>query len=52
MNGDVTVNNLVTEQGCIFNGKCSMKDETSNVTELVPEHNESTGNVKIKSVMS
>lgn len=53
MNGDVTVNNLVTEQGCIFNGKCSMKDESNNnVTELVPEHTQSTGNVKIKSVMN
>ncbi|KXK46397.1 MAG: hypothetical protein UZ05_CHB002002329 [Chlorobi bacterium OLB5] len=52
MNGDVTVGSIITEQGSVFNGKCAMKDESSNVTELVPEFNDSTGNVKIKSVMS
>lgn len=52
MNGDVTVAIIVSEQGCIFNGKCTMKDESSNVTELVQEFNDSTGNVKIKSVIS
>ncbi len=52
MSGDVTVNNLITEQGCTFNGKCHMKDETSNVTELVPDSNQPSGNVKIKSVMN
>lgn len=33
--GDITVVNLVTEQGCTFNGRCSMKAmQSSNVTEL------------------
>ena len=33
--GDISVVNLVTEQGCTFNGRCSMKSvEQSNVTEL------------------
>ncbi|MEO8514499.1 MAG: polymer-forming cytoskeletal protein [Ignavibacteria bacterium] len=52
VSGDMTVNNLITEQGCTFNGKCSMKEEESNVTELVTESSQSTGNVKIKSVMN
>lgn len=35
MNGDVSVINLITEQGCTFNGKCIMKHvEENNVTEL------------------
>jgi len=34
VNGDLTVSNLITEQGCTFNGKCNMKVEESNVTEL------------------
>jgi cytoskeletal protein CcmA (bactofilin family) len=49
INGDVTVNNLVTEQGCTFNGRCIMKTEASNVTELVTEESEST--IKIKSAI-
>lgn len=52
MNGDVIVGTIITEDGSVFNGKCSMKDESTNVTELVPEFNDTTGNVKIKSVMS
>lgn len=52
VNGDITVNNLITEQGCIFNGKCTMKDENNNVKELVTTENQSTGNVKIKSVIN
>jgi cytoskeletal protein CcmA (bactofilin family) len=52
VNGDITVNNLITEQGCIFNGKCTMKDENNNVKELVTSENQSTGNVKIKSVIN
>jgi cytoskeletal protein CcmA (bactofilin family) len=38
VNGDITVNNLLTEQGCTFNGKCIMKSEESNVTELKVEN--------------
>ncbi len=52
MNGDMTVNNLITEQGCTFNGKCNMKSEASNVTELVTDDGQTTSSVKIKSVMS
>ncbi len=52
MSGDVTVGSLITEHGCTFNGKCSMKVESSNVTELVPDSNVPSGNVKIKSVMN
>jgi cytoskeletal protein CcmA (bactofilin family) len=53
ISGDITVNNLITEQGCTFNGKCNMKTEASNVTELVTDSDTgSTGNVKIKSVMN
>jgi cytoskeletal protein CcmA (bactofilin family) len=38
VNGDITVNNLITEQGCSFNGKCIMKvEEANNVTELKTE---------------
>lgn len=47
ISGDITVNNLITEQGGIFNGKCNMKVESSapeshdtldsNVTELKAE---------------
>jgi cytoskeletal protein CcmA (bactofilin family) len=52
VNGDLIVNNLVTEQGCSFNGKCTMKVESNNVTELIPEEKQQTGNVKIKSVIN
>jgi cytoskeletal protein CcmA (bactofilin family) len=34
VNGDLTVNNLITEQGCSYNGRCNMKTEESNVTEF------------------
>jgi cytoskeletal protein CcmA (bactofilin family) len=36
LNGDISVTHLVTEQGCSFNGKCSMNDNVKqmNVTEL------------------
>ncbi len=50
VNGDITVNNLVTEQGCIFNGKCIMKTEASNVTELNTDESSST--IKIKSAVN
>lgn len=50
VNGDITVNNLVTEQGCIFNGKCIMKTEASNVTELNTDESRST--IKIKSAVN
>lgn len=46
VNGDITVNNLITEQGCSFNGKCIMKvEEATNVTELKTE-----SDFKIKSM--
>src|SRR4030095_389345 len=32
--GDLTVNILMTEPGASFNGKCSMKTQEANVTEL------------------
>jgi len=32
--GDINANNLVTEQGANFNGRCSMKTQEANVTEL------------------
>lgn len=38
ISGDIIVNQLLTEQGCTFNGRCSMKSETSNVTELKVEN--------------
>jgi len=48
VNGDITVNNLITEQGCSFNGKCIMKaDEVSNVTELKQD---TVSEIKIKSM--
>ena len=50
--GDLNVNTLITEQGCTFNGKCSMKTEDSNITELKPHESESSNTVKIKSVIS
>ncbi len=34
VNGDMIVNELITEPGAIFNGRCSMKDEVPNVTEM------------------
>lgn len=34
INGDIMAGNLITEAGAIFNGKCTMKDEVQNVTEL------------------
>ncbi len=41
MNGDVTVVNLVTEQGCTFNGKCIMKPiEVSHAPEPKKEEGE------------
>lgn len=53
LQGDIIVNHLITEQGCHFNGRCQMKsDVANNVTELVTDSNQMTGNVKIKSVMS
>ncbi|MBZ0204051.1 MAG: polymer-forming cytoskeletal protein [Ignavibacteria bacterium] len=53
VNGDLTVNNFITEQGSIFNGKCIMKTEESNVTELkTSADNYGTGNVKIKSAIN
>ena len=38
--GDLTVNNLISEQGCQFNGKCIMKQQetAANVTELKAEN--------------
>jgi cytoskeletal protein CcmA (bactofilin family) len=38
ISGDIIVNQLLTEQGCTFNGRCSMKNEASNVTELKVEN--------------
>jgi len=36
VNGDISVNHLITEAGAAFNGSCSMKSETeTNVTELL-----------------
>ncbi|MCC6865394.1 MAG: polymer-forming cytoskeletal protein [Ignavibacteria bacterium] len=52
LSGDIIVGSLITESGSTFNGKCSMKTENSNVTELIPEEDNSTGNVKIKTVMT
>lgn len=53
VNGDLSVNNLITEQGCFFNGKCAMKtEEDSNITELKTDENRISSNVKIKSVVS
>ncbi len=34
VNGDISANNLITEAGAAFNGKCAMKTEEANVTEL------------------
>jgi cytoskeletal protein CcmA (bactofilin family) len=35
VNGDISVTNLVSEQGTTFNGRCTMKQiEADNVTEL------------------
>ena len=35
LNGDVVVSNLITENGCSFNGKCTMNENVQqNVTEL------------------
>lgn len=34
VSGDLTVNVLMTEPGASFNGKCSMKIQEANVTEL------------------
>ena len=34
MLGDISSNNLITEQGAVFNGKCTMKTADENVTEL------------------
>lgn len=39
LHGDIIVNHLMTEQGCTFNGRCTMKsEEVSNVTELKAEN--------------
>jgi cytoskeletal protein CcmA (bactofilin family) len=41
MNGDITVVNLVTEQGCTFNGKCIMKPiEENHLAEMKSEEGE------------
>lgn len=50
--GDITVENLLTEQGCVFNGKSTMKSENDNVTELIPDMEQPSGNVKIKKVIA
>jgi len=35
VNGDISVTNLISEQGSTFNGRCAMKEtEADNVTEL------------------
>jgi cytoskeletal protein CcmA (bactofilin family) len=34
VNGDLSVNTLLTEPGASFNGKCAMKMQEANVTEL------------------
>jgi cytoskeletal protein CcmA (bactofilin family) len=57
MIGDILVDDLITEIGCTFNGRCSMKpEEQSNVQEMKPQfappEEEPTGNVRIKSKMS
>ena len=52
VNGDITANILITEQGCNFNGKCAMKLESSNVTELNTEEHEPTSSIKIKSAVN
>ncbi len=52
VNGDMTVANLITEQGANFNGRCIMKIEGDNITELAPIEEKPTGNVKIKKVIS
>lgn len=51
VNGDMTVANLITEQGANFNGRCIMKTEADNVTELTPIDEAPSGNVKIKKVI-
>lgn len=57
MIGDILVDDLITEVGCTFNGKCAMKpEEQSNIQEmkpqLAPREEEPSGNVRIKSKMS
>ncbi len=52
VSGDITANNLITEQGCNFNGKCSMKTESSNVTELMTDEAHVSSSVKIKSAVN
>lgn len=57
MIGDILVDDLITEVGCTFNGRCSMKpEEQSNIQEmkpqLAPREEEPSGNVRIKSKMS
>jgi cytoskeletal protein CcmA (bactofilin family) len=52
VSGDINANNLITEQGCNFNGKCTMKIESSNVTELVSDDDHASGTVKIKSAVN
>ncbi len=52
VNGDIIANNLITEQGCNFNGKCTMKTESSNVTELVSDDAQQSSTIKIKSVVN
>jgi cytoskeletal protein CcmA (bactofilin family) len=32
LNGDVNVNQLITEPGSLFNGKCQMKDSTNTIS--------------------
>ncbi|MCX7878552.1 MAG: polymer-forming cytoskeletal protein [Ignavibacteria bacterium] len=49
--GDIKTNDLITEAGAVFNGKCIMKSEADNVTELKSSESE-LGSVKIKSVIS
>lgn len=52
VNGDIIANNLITEQGCNFNGKCTMKAESSNVTELMTNEANLSSSVKIKSAVN
>ncbi len=52
VNGDIVANNLITEQGCSFNGKCTMKTEASNVTELPTQEHHQSSSVKIKSAVN
>lgn len=49
--GDIKANDLITEAGAVFNGKCTMRSEADNVTELKPNDSE-LGSVKVKSVIS